>query len=65
MERQLQDEARAITTAKIRPPAAPTRSHRPVVEVEEQVHAVVVEQTNGRPSRARRPPKHLEAYELA
>jgi hypothetical protein len=64
-ERQLQDEAKAIAIARTRPSVVPTGSHRPVVVIDEQVHAAVVEQVVGRPSRARRLPKHLDGYELA
>ena len=63
-ERQLQDEAKAIAIARTRPSVVPTGSHRPVVVIDEQVHTAVVEQAVGRPSRARRAPKHLEGYEL-
>ena len=64
-ERQLQREAKAVTTAIQRPPAPKTGSNRPVVVIEEQMHTAVVEQAVGRSSRARRAPKYLEGYELA
>ena len=64
-QRQLQDEAKAIAIA-IRRPRTPTiGTDRPVTVVEDKIHAEVVEQTVGRPSRARRAPKHLKGYELA
>jgi hypothetical protein len=63
-ERQLQQEAKAVAIARRRPPAQTTGSNRPVVVIEEQVNTGVVEQAVARPSRARRLPKHLEAYEL-
>ena len=63
-QRQLQDEAKAIAIAATTPGTLTTGCDRPVVVIEDEMHAGVVEQSTGRPSRARRPPKHLEGYEL-
>ena len=62
--RQLQDETKAIAIARTRPPTQPAGSKRSVVVTEEQMHTGVAEHAVGRPSRARRAPKHLEGYEL-
>ena len=64
-ERQLQDETRAIARAPATPGRPILGDHRPIAVVEDEIHAGVVEQAIGRPSRARRLPAHLEAYELA
>ena len=65
VERQLQEETKAIAIATIRPRTPTAGYNRPVVVPEDDMHAEVVELAVGRPLRARRAPKHLEGYELA
>ena len=64
-ERQLQDETTAIAIATATPRRPILGGNRPIVGAEDEMHAEVVEQEIGRPSRARRLPKHLDVYELA
>ena len=64
VERQLQDEVTAIAIATTTPARPKADKNRPIPTLEDEVHTGGVEQAVGRPSRARRAPKHLEGYEL-